>query len=339
MPIFFTTFVKNKNKLDIKELIKDLLLKHKVVVLPGIGGFVTEYEEAKVDTKENKLSPPRKNVKFDTNLIKDENALVEKYLINTYKITQDEAEQKLKKFIDELKEDLLSGTVVEIKNIGYLKTNNSNEIVFESKVDKNLLLDSLGFEAFSHKTFNKSTMIKKEPKITKNTMNEHKNLFITKPYFYIPVASILLIVLLILFTDIDNALLNLNFTKNLTAKEKNKGETIEILSETDLSRSLDEQTDPSVALKIDEENDNSSNDKYANCTEFIIIAGSFNQFKYAEDLRQQLVKKGHDPEILLSEEKKYRVALKSFDNRQTALKELDALKEAEKNLNLWLLSI
>ena len=66
--------------MNITLYINKLLNLHDCVILPGFGGFVTNYVNAKVSEK-NIFSPPRKIVAFNRNLKNDDGLLIN-YIIN-----------------------------------------------------------------------------------------------------------------------------------------------------------------------------------------------------------------------------------------------------------------
>jgi len=56
--------------MDINKSIRELLLRHSCVVIPGFGGFVASIAEAQLDLKKGIITPPRKAILFNKNLNK-----------------------------------------------------------------------------------------------------------------------------------------------------------------------------------------------------------------------------------------------------------------------------
>jgi hypothetical protein len=71
---------------------------------------------------------------------------------------------------------------------------------------------------------------------------------------------------------------------------------------------------------------------------YFIIAGSFRNLGNATELADQLKGAGYPAEIILTENRLYRVSVKSFATKQEALNALPALKSGEGLGNAWLLT-
>jgi cell division protein FtsN len=67
-----------------------------------------------------------------------------------------------------------------------------------------------------------------------------------------------------------------------------------------------------------------------------IVAASYNYRNQAEAFKKRLYAKGY-PSIVLEKNGKFRVILQSFNNKQSAVKELVRLRKINKKPDLWLL--
>ena len=70
--------------------------------------------------------------------------------------------------------------------------------------------------------------------------------------------------------------------------------------------------------------------------EYHIVAASYNYKNQADNFKNRLYQKGY-PSIVLEKNGKYRVVLQSFNNKQSAVKELYRLRKLNKQPDLWLL--
>ncbi|RUT73136.1 SPOR domain-containing protein [Ancylomarina longa] len=70
--------------------------------------------------------------------------------------------------------------------------------------------------------------------------------------------------------------------------------------------------------------------------DYHIIAASYNYKNQATAFKERLYKKGY-PSIVLSQKGKYRVVMQSFNNKESAIKELVRLRKLNKKPDLWLL--
>ena len=60
--------------------IEILLLEHDCVVIPGIGGFITNAEEARFLEQEWQMMPPYRTVRFNQALKSNDGLLVQSYM-------------------------------------------------------------------------------------------------------------------------------------------------------------------------------------------------------------------------------------------------------------------
>ncbi|WP_421921007.1 SPOR domain-containing protein [Marinifilum sp.] len=70
--------------------------------------------------------------------------------------------------------------------------------------------------------------------------------------------------------------------------------------------------------------------------DYHIVAASYNYQKQADDFKNKLYEKGY-PAIVLEKNGKFRVILQSFNNKESAIKELKRLRKLNKRPDLWLL--
>lgn len=70
--------------------------------------------------------------------------------------------------------------------------------------------------------------------------------------------------------------------------------------------------------------------------DYHIVAASYNYKNQAESFKNKLYQKGY-PSIVLEKNGKFRVILQSFNNKESAIKELKRLRKLNKRPDLWLL--
>lgn len=71
---------------------------------------------------------------------------------------------------------------------------------------------------------------------------------------------------------------------------------------------------------------------------YFIIAGSFTNVQNASDLKDQLLSVGFSPEIMITENRLYRVSVASFETKQEALDSIWQIRAHEGLEGVWLLS-
>lgn len=129
--------------ISIAEAISDLLFVRDTVVVPGLGAFVRKPCSAKVDLETNSFSMPSSQISFDAGL-REENDIIIRYLVDNFKISENEAKRLLFHFVSDSFNSLKSGNKVVLKDIGTLSFGPDNEIVFEQDETANYNTDSFG---------------------------------------------------------------------------------------------------------------------------------------------------------------------------------------------------
>lgn len=112
--------------------IETLLVKHNCVVVPGLGGFVTQVQPAHYDEQDGCFVPPKRSVTFNSILSNNDGLLVERYQqyerMTYYTATQHIAEQ-----VAELKKRVEEDGQVELVGIGALSANGAYGMKFTPK--------------------------------------------------------------------------------------------------------------------------------------------------------------------------------------------------------------
>ncbi len=133
--------------MDITFYLIELLRLHDCVIVPELGGFVTNYRPAEMDLANNRFNPPVKEVIFTSKLSKNDGLLVN-YISEIEGVGYLEARQIVAEFVDETWSKLENGDRILFQNIGSLKFDRNEKLIFEPEVKGNFLLDAYGMEGF-----------------------------------------------------------------------------------------------------------------------------------------------------------------------------------------------
>ena len=106
----------------------------------------------------------------------------------------------------------------------------------------------------------------------------------------------------------------------------NKEPEPDVLPETSDQADIEKETD-SEEISSDEPSDN-----------FFIIAGSFQHLRNASDLHNVLTGKGYPSEVIITENRLYRVSVISYATKEEATIGLRGIKAEAGLENCWLLS-
>lgn len=127
----------------IETLIGDLLLRHSCVIVPSFGGFVAKQISAKVDFKAGKMTPPRKSLLFNKQLVNNDGLLINE-LAQANGYSFDTASNEVKEKVESWNASLKSGNRIELDRVGFLFLDDEKNLCFEQDRFFNLLLASFG---------------------------------------------------------------------------------------------------------------------------------------------------------------------------------------------------
>lgn len=130
----------------LEKLIGDLLLQHNCVVVPSFGGFVAQRISASIDAEKGTISPPRKSILFNKQLINNDGLLVSAYAQNQG-IQYESAQTELQHEIREWNARLQMGGRITIDRVGNLFLDQEHNLCFEQDRFFNLLMESYGLSS------------------------------------------------------------------------------------------------------------------------------------------------------------------------------------------------
>ena len=128
--------------------IAELLHEYDCVVVPQLGGFVCNYRPARIDLKQGLAHPPGKDIRFNRNLTKNDGLLVSAYAEGEG-WSFAEADEKLKREVEEYWQALNQGKKLDFKKIGLLYFDEEKNLRFEPKTEISFLKNAHGFESFA----------------------------------------------------------------------------------------------------------------------------------------------------------------------------------------------
>jgi hypothetical protein len=132
---------------DITAFIRELLIGHDCVIVPGFGGFIGNYTPAHIDKVSGTFYPPVKQISFNRNINHNDGLLVGR-ISGTSDITYGDARDLVEKFVADLRKKLERGEKVVFDNIGSFLNNPEGNVQFEPDKNVNYHLDSYGLEPF-----------------------------------------------------------------------------------------------------------------------------------------------------------------------------------------------
>lgn len=132
---------------DISGLIRELLLKHDCVIVPGFGAFIGNYFPARTDRKEGLFEPPSRKITFNRHLTGNDGLLIG-HVSSVFGIGYAAAREIVSEWSEDLRRRILSDKPVTIDMLGTFTLNYERAIVFEPDLSVNYLLSSYGLSAY-----------------------------------------------------------------------------------------------------------------------------------------------------------------------------------------------
>ena len=346
--------------------IKDLLYQSDNVCIPGLGTFVSTYQNARTDIGGKKISPPSKQFQFDDSR-KEEDELMWTWISEQEGISEGEAKMMVADFVADINHEIYEERDVRIEGLGIFSRDVMGRTQFRFLVDNNFNAESIGFididlpdlsEDFitgsikpeiHHVEEPKASMVPEQPiqkphvepaysavsqsRVT--SRKSHKGLWIT-------ILIVLLIAALAYVAFQQKSRINELAQKWFVKGKSSLSDTInkQQKADTGLDKTLAERAKMQKALDVQSIDSTRVFIPYGNRQmKFYIVAASFTNYDYALKYRDGLKGKGFDSEIVTITHKYYKVTMGSYADKQQALVELEKLKTITQNNALWLLHI
>ena len=314
--------------------ISELLFLHDCVIVPEFGGFVGNRKSAQLNKTANSLTPPSKQILFNTNL-KTNDGLLIAHIANQEGITQKIAQQNVELFSNESNTKLSSSKVLRIAKIGLFTVGKEGNIIFLQDSSTNYSLDAFGMKPTYNKSIVRKTETEKQVEKTvqkiRTTSNSPKALFRAA-------AVIIPLVMLSYLTISQQERINNVYTQMATFNPFTTTEIVEEVIAPNKEKILEIGIE---AVPIIEAMPKVATEKeevaliILSKKNYYIIAGAFAEQKNANKMLNKLNKWNYNAEILEANHL-LRVSYNSFYNREDAVLALKKIKQ--ENPDAWLLT-
>lgn len=132
--------------LTVEGIIGDLLLQHNCVIVPTFGGFVTQRVGAQLDAANGTMTPPRKAILFNRQLINNDGLLIATFS-HQNNVPYTEAQTAVSNAVSLWDNQLKQGQRISIDRVGFLYLDQERNLCFEQDRFYNLLMESYGLSA------------------------------------------------------------------------------------------------------------------------------------------------------------------------------------------------
>lgn len=323
-------------KNPILNYLSSLLDEHNCVVLPDFGGFVANYQSARIDSNTNTFYPAQKDIVFNVSLKNNDGLLANEIAIREG-ISYKKAQKNVATLVEDLKDYLSLHKKIFIQDVGTLLLSTENKILFVQSTNKNHLLHSYGFDAFHLKPIQRTSVQDKiEEKIIaidkKQTPSDKKS--------WLKVAAIAIPLIGLSLIGINKQQqIKTTYAELIPISNNTTVEHIESYHSVDIFLERP-ALDISDAISKIHQQKNQVTDQQTKIVEepqFYIIAGAFTSIDNAEKLVRRLKSWRFKDARIVGQNKNglYRVSYAEFDKPYEALITLEKIREM--NPSAWLL--
>ena len=322
----FLIFVSNMNK-TVEHYISELLFLHDCVILPNFGGFVGNPQSAKLNKITGVLTPPSKQILFNTNL-KTNDGLLITYIANKEGLSQNTAKDEVENYVSKITKKLNHSKILRIDKIGLFTLGKESNIVFLQDTTNNYSLEAFGMKTIHNKAVKREVVIEEKMTDTIKKIRQYSN---TPKEFLRAAVIIIPLITLSYLTIYQQDNINTIYTQMALLNPFEANDIIEpVVKITPEIKSEIEA--PSITKVVKEENINLT---IISQKTYYIIAGAFAEQSNANKMLAKLKKWNYNPTIVEGENL-LRVSYDSFSKKDKAIIALNKIKQ--ENPEAWLLT-
>jgi cell division protein FtsN len=336
--------------------IRELLDEKKRVILAGFGNLELKTPDKTQTPSGSRIDPPGISVRFDSSFSKDDGLLASVYAKGEG-LEADEAQQRVLELVDAIKFALDKGEVYPLPDTGTFARDEDGKVRFQ--VDPAWLLEpeQYGLESMDLLELedlpseeDATETEKAEPLTTKASTPEPAAKVTplappkpkAKPMKWRVIWIFVFLLIIVLAVLI---LIPAGETEEGIKKQKfwNRKPAVEVVDQEETpavdAESGTPEQDAGEATETPVSTDETVEPVPVDVSHhFFIIAGSFSNLGNASDLQDQLKRKGFEAEVMITENRMYRVSIRSFATKAEGVKGLAEIKKKPGLESCWLLS-
>jgi len=337
------------NKMELHRHIKELLIQHDCVLVPGFGGFVANSCSASIDPATHVFLPPRKEISFNVHLTRND-GLLANHIGMVESCSYSTAMDGINDVVKTWKDALNDGVKVELEEIGTLYKDTHGQVLFEPDMTEGFLPVAFGLTSFQSPPIKRESRQQKiekqiqEPveKLTQKVADKSKGKVIPLRRYASAVAASILLALMVWGVTKVELPAELPFHYSELNPFKSKVEltyaprdevSVPIVAATP------EKGEADVWLETvyrEKEEDLAKKEKPKKAHRFFVIGGCFADYDNAERLIRRLKRKGFDAQLVGKNKRSlHRVAYSGYSTRREAKRALLKIKK-EQMPSAWL---
>jgi hypothetical protein len=316
--------------MKIETYISQLLYRYQCVTVPGFGAFLTEIQSAQLNESTNSFFPPKKMISFNSH-IKNNDGLLANHIANAEKTSYGFAVSAIAFEILNWQKVLDEDGILNLKNIGEIRLNSDNKLVFKPIQQNNYLTTSFGLSPFVSPLVKRENFEKEIERIEKNEpaplYAEHKR---KSSGSYLKYAAIF-----VLGLGITGSIGYPLYQKQIAAETLIVEGTVQKKVQNKIQEAtfLIQNPMPEVTLSVD----TSKTELLEKTMPYHIIAGAFRSEQNAKKAYDQLIKDGYKARMLgVNKHGLFPVLYGSYTTMAEAEKAQKEIQKVE-NPDAWIL--
>lgn len=316
--------------MKIETYISQLLYRYQCVTVPGFGAFLTEVQPAQLNESTNSFFPPKKLISFNSQ-IKNNDGLLANHIANAEKTSYGFAVSSITFEVLNWQKELEENGILYLKNIGEIRLNNDNKLVFSPNQQNNYLSGSFGLSPFVSPLVKREIFEKEIERIEKKQpVQLYENEERKSSNSYLKYAAIFVLAL-----GITGSIGYPLYQKQIAAETLVVESSVQKKVQNKIQEAtfLIQNPMPAVTLSVD----TSKTETVEKTMPYHIIAGAFRSEANARKAYNQLIKNGYEARML--GENKHGLFPVLYGSYTTMREAENAQKEIRKaeNPDAWIL--
>ncbi|MBN2616546.1 MAG: SPOR domain-containing protein [Bacteroidales bacterium] len=142
--------------MKIAKHVGDLLYDYECVVIPGLGGFLTQEKPSSINPVTHQFRPPYKQISFNA-FLKTNDGLLVNYVARQEGMDYKTAKEQVDHFVLQCDRALHEGKKINFHNVGFLYLNDNQQIVFSQDTGINYNSEAFGLGSFVSPAITRTT--------------------------------------------------------------------------------------------------------------------------------------------------------------------------------------
>jgi cell division septation protein DedD len=339
--------------MDLSVYLSELLKTNDCVIIPDLGGFIANYQISGYDERTDQFTPPSKEIIFSGKLKKNDGLLVN-YISERDGIGYLEARKRVSEFVAESIFRLENGERIIFAEIGTLRFDQNEHLIFEQELAKMVRTDAFGLDSFyfprlvnKYSQSLKPVFRDKDPEPQRHLHPALKYALIGIPLvvalYLIPYNKVFDQSKLVHQQTSSTASLPINDTKLINKVEASKNTTEQnsaasAVGSTPAPASTNTQQPEKIIAQQLEKPINQTVVNDLPSGKYHVVGGCFKVRENADKLADKLIKQGYPAQVSNLGKYFFRVSVQSFQTRREAELALTQLAKSEPGTGYWLMA-